>query len=147
MPAGSEERFFSRYIDLPNDPLYPFGYGLSYATFEYSELRLSDDVLEEGKQIVAEIEVKNTSEVEGEEIVQLYIQDIAAEVVRPIKELKGFNKVKLAPGESKTVSFEIDETMLRYHHIDLRFTSDSGKFTVFVSGCSDIREGKSFKLI
>ncbi|MCM2676898.1 beta-glucosidase BglX [Alkalicoccobacillus plakortidis] len=137
LPAGSEERFFSRYIDIPNEPLYPFGYGLSYASFEYSEARSNGDKFDRKQTLQVEIDVTNTCNVEGEEIVQLYIQDPVAEVTRPVKELKGFKKITLAPNETKTVSFEISEPMLRYHHSDLSYSSDPGTFYVFINGSSN----------
>ncbi|MFS0786631.1 glycoside hydrolase family 3 N-terminal domain-containing protein [Shouchella sp. 1P09AA] len=143
LPEGSEERFYSRYIDIPNEPLYPFGFGLSYAAFTYSNRRISQSELNPSSTLIVSVDVTNTSLVAGEEVVQLYIQDVVGEVVRPVKELKGFEKISLLPNETKTVSFEIDSEMLRYHHSDLSYASDPGLFHVWMDGssvCED--EGK-----
>jgi beta-glucosidase len=104
----------SGYIDSPNSPLYPFGYGLSYSNFEYSEFKLSSKVLTEDGSIVASVKVKNTGNLKAKEIVQLYIRDLVGSLVRPIKELKGFEKIELLPNEEKIVEFVINEDMLKF---------------------------------
>ncbi|TSB45602.1 glycoside hydrolase family 3 N-terminal domain-containing protein [Alkalicoccobacillus porphyridii] len=146
LPAGSDERFFSRYIDIANEPLYPFGFGLSYAAFEYSQLRATNLNLQKTETLTVEVDVTNTSDVAGEEIVQLYLQDPVAEVVRPVKELKGFKKILLAPHETKTITFEINEEMLRYHHSDLTYSSDPGTFFVYINGSSKCDEANKLEL-
>ncbi|KON88758.1 glycosyl hydrolase family 3 [Sporosarcina globispora] len=141
-PKGApdaEERYVSQYLDIPNDPLLPFGYGLSYTTFAYAEAKLSHSVLTPSKPISLSVEVSNTGRYSGEEIVQLYIQDVSGEVVRPLKELKGFKKIALDSGEKAAVTFEIKEEQLRYYHSDLSFKSDKGKFIAFVgANCMDL---------
>lgn len=125
-------RFVSRYLDCPNEPLYPFGYGLSYHTAEYSDLKLSDTVMRRGETLTVGAAVKNTGDVSGQEVVQLYLHDVAASVVRPAKELKGFQKIDLEPGEKKEVIFEITEEMLKFYDSDLQFAAQPGMFEVFV---------------
>lgn len=121
-------KYASNYLDVKNSPLYPFGYGLSYTTFDYSNIALSK---KDGKDYVS-IDVKNTGKYEGKETVQMYIHDLAASIARPVKELKGFEKISLKPGESKTVSFEIAPELLKYYNSDLNFVLDPGKFEIMV---------------
>lgn len=125
-------RFVSRYLDCPNEPLYPFGYGLSYHTAAYGEIRLSSDIWREGEPFAAEITLENTSMVAGDEVVQLYLHDVAASVVRPIKELKAFQKIHLEPGACKKVSFALDEHMLEFIGQDLKSTKEPGVFEVWI---------------
>ena len=139
----SNSKFVSRYIDSSNDPLYPFGYGLSYTTFEYSAVKLSSSSLKNGGQIEASVELKNTGKFDGQEVVQLYIQDIYGSVTRPVKELKGFQKVFLKKGESKKITFTIDVEMLKFFNADLKFAAESGDFNVFIGTNSrDVKEAK-----
>ncbi|RCX18568.1 beta-glucosidase [Fontibacillus phaseoli] len=132
----TEEKYVSHYLDSPNAPLFPFGYGLSYSSFSYGELALSSASLKAGQTLQAKVRVSNDGSMAGTETVQLYIRDVSGEVVRPVKELKDFRQVMLAPGESAEVAFEITEAQLRYHHSDLSFTSDAGKFELHVGGNS-----------
>lgn len=125
-------RFVSRYLDCPNEPLYPFGYGLSYHESKYSDLTLSSKTLTSGGVLQAEVTVENTGSVPGTEVVQLYLHDIAASVVRPVKELKGFRKVSLNPGEKKRVAFEINEEMLKFYDANLNHTAQAGRFEVYI---------------
>jgi beta-glucosidase len=127
-----KEKFRSRYLDIPNTPLYPFGYGLSYTQFSVSPVRMDGEKLTAGTQLTASATVKNTGDVEGTEVLQLYIRDQAASVVRPVKELKGFSKVTLLPGEEKEVSFVIDEPMLRFTRADGTEGSEPGRFTLWI---------------
>src|SRR5690606_3063465 len=113
-----------------NEPLLPFGYGLSYTTFEYSNHALSGDVLTVNDSITASVQVTNTGEVAGDEIVQLYIRDVAGEVVRPMKELKGYKKITLQPSETKNVTFTRSEYKLRYYLSNLAITSYAGRVAV-----------------
>ncbi len=129
-------RFGSKYIDIPNEPLYPFGYGLSYTKFTYSDIELSEDELVPGSDITASVIVKNVGECAGEEVVQLYIQDVCGSVVRPRRELKGIQKIYLQPGESRTVSFRIQTDMLRFHNREMEFTYEPGVFNIYAGGDS-----------
>ncbi len=144
-PLGADDaqvRYVSQYLDAPNDPLLPFGFGLSYTTFEYGSLKLSSDKLTGDSRLTVSVDVTNTGERAGTETVQLYIRDIAGEVVRPVRELKGFVKLDLAPGEVGTAVFTLGEEQLRYHHADLSFKSDPGRFDVFVGRSSlDTQQG------
>jgi beta-glucosidase len=131
-----ENKYVSKYIDCPNDALFPFGFGLSYTHFDYENFNLSKDKMTDSETLIVSVDIKNSGTVAGSEVVQLYIRDRAGEVVRPLKELKSFKKIHLIPGEMKTVHFEIDESMLRYYHSDLIFKSDPGLFNVMVGGDS-----------
>ncbi|MDO5425404.1 MAG: beta-glucosidase BglX [Eubacteriales bacterium] len=144
---GDEDRFLSRYLDIPNKPLYPFGYGLSYTEFSISELVLDRETLRPGETVTASVTVKNIGKCEGTEVVQLYIRDVAASVARPVKELKDFRKVTLKPGEVETVVFEISEEMLRFYKEGQGRVSEAGEFRVFVGNSSETENQRSFVLI
>lgn len=131
-----EQKYVSKYIDCENDALFPFGFGLSYTTFEFSGLSLTPVSLSGVSSIQVTVNVLNTGGVAGMEVVQFYIRDISGEVVRPLKELKAFKKIYLLPEEHQTVTFTIYESMLRYYHSDLNFKSDDGRFEVMVGGNS-----------
>lgn len=131
-----EQKYKSRYIDVDNSALYPFGYGLSYTTFGYSNLRLSSPTMNNGGSLKVSVDVSNTGNVDGEEVVQMYIQDVTGSVTRPVKELKGFKKIFLKKGEKKTVDFEISENDLRFYNIDMQFVAEPGDFNVYVGGSS-----------
>lgn len=131
-----EQKYKSRYIDVDNSALYPFGYGLSYTTFGYSNLRLSSPTMNNGGSLKVSVDVSNTGDVDGEEVVQMYIQDVTGSVTRPVKELKGFKKIFLKKGEKKTVDFEISENDLRFYNIDMQFVAEPGDFNVYVGGSS-----------
>lgn len=141
-----DNRFQSRYLDIPNDPLYPFGYGLSYASFTYSDVKLSSDVLTRGGEITASVTVKNTGGCTAKEAVQLYIRDDKGSVVRPVRELKGFEKITLEAGEEKEVSFVITEDMLKFHDINMDFVAEAGTFTVYIGGDSTTQNQAVFRL-
>lgn len=149
-PKPSEdtsEKYVSHYLDVPNAPLLPFGYGLSYTRFEYSEIALSTSQMSSDETIKATVTVSNIGELTGVETVQLYLRDVSGEVARPMKELKDFRQVELKPGESVQITFDIREEQLRYHHSDLSFHSDAGEFGVMIGPNSrDVQEG-SFRLI
>jgi len=125
-------RWNSKYLDIPVEPLFPFGYGLSYTTFEYSEITLSDTILLPGGELTAEVTVKNTGVRDGEEIIQLYIRDLVGSVTRPVLELKGFRKESIPAGESVTVLFTITEEDLKFYDINMEFTAEPGDFEVFI---------------
>lgn len=129
---GMQERFRSRYIDIPNAPLYPFGYGLSYTDFSVSSVTLDKEEMGPEDIIRAGVRIKNTGTRSGTETVQLYLRDTAASVVRPVRELKGFEKVTLEPGEEREIVFTIDESMLRFHTEKNGFASETGDFLVFI---------------
>ncbi len=132
-----KERYLSKYLDIPNEPLYPFGYGLSYTGFTISDVILSSDRLTENGEITASVCIQNTGEREGSDVLQLYIRDVIASVARPVKELKGIEKVSLKPGEKKEISFRITEEMLRFVRADGSYGSEPGKFRVWISDSSD----------
>ncbi len=129
-------KFQSNYIDVSNEPLYPFGYGLSYTQFEYGDIQLCSKQLKGNQKLTVTVQVKNTGAVTGKEVVQLYIRDMVGSITRPVQELKGFNKIELAPGESKNVSFEITPETLKFYNSDLKFDWESGDFQIMVGGNS-----------
>lgn len=137
----------TRYIDTPNEPLYPFGYGLSYTQFTYSNVALSADTMTFGGEITASVTVTNTGKYKAKETVQLYIRDLAGSHVRPVKELKGFEKVELDAGESKKITFTITEEVLAYYGAGMRRIAEKGKFYVFIGTNSDTENYKEFCLI
>lgn len=140
------EKFRSGYIDSPNSPLYPFGYGLSYTTFEYSGITLSSDELTSGSSIKASVNVKNTGDKDADEVVQLYIRDVVGNSSRPVKELKGFKRIHLKAGESLTVEFEITEELLKYYNYELEYVAEPGEFLVMVGPDSENLVSASFNL-
>ena len=146
-PEDAEERFVSKYLDAPNEALYPFGYGLTYTDFSISPVSLSSDKLSEEGEILAEVVVKNVGSVKGTETVQLYIQDIAASVARPIKQLKDFKKVTLEAGEEGKITFRITEPMLRFVREDYTVGSEKGHFNLFIGNSSATENKISFELI
>ena len=134
-------KYKSRYIDSPNDPLYPFGFGLSYTTFTYSDLKLSSNDLTEKVALKASIKVTNTGHIAGEEVVQCYVRDLVGSVTRPVKELKGFEKIALKAGESKIVTFTITQDMLAFHRLDMSLGTEPGAYKLFIGGNSrDVKE-------
>lgn len=136
-PHESNVRYVSRYQDIPTESYYPFGYGLSYSKFIYSCLNLSNKVLTKDSKIKVSVKIKNDSNRIGEEIVQLYIQDLVAKVVRPVKELKAFQKVIILPKQEKKVTFEISEDMLKFWDENLRYDSENGDFKVYIGTNSE----------
>ena len=140
-------KYTSRYFDSQNGPLYPFGFGLSYTEFSVSEVKLSGSKLKKGDQLTASVTVKNTGKLAGETTVQLYLRDVAASISRPVKELKGFEKIMLKPGESKVVQFPIREEDLRFYDSQLRYASEPGEFKVYVGLDSDNVKEQSFTLL
>lgn len=139
-------KYKSKYIDCPNDPLFPFGFGLSYTTFEYSDIKLSTTELSEKNELKASVIVNNTGKFDGEEVVQLYVRDLVGSVTRPVKELKGFEKISLKAGESKTVTFTITPDMLAFHRIDMTYGTEPGEFNLFIGGNSRDLKQSSFSL-
>jgi beta-glucosidase len=146
-PTDPEQKYKSQYTDVGNSPLYPFGYGLSYTTFEYSNLKISSDKIKFGEKLKISVEVKNAGNYEGQEVVQLYIRDLVGSVTRPVKELKGFEKINLKKGESKTVSFEISSEDLKFYNLDMKNEAEAGSFEVFVGENSTTERKANFELI
>jgi beta-glucosidase len=132
----TESVFWSHYIDVDNAPLYPFGYGLSYSAFEYSNLKLSNSSFGKGGKLTVSVDVKNSSNVDGREVVQLYIRDLFASATRPVKELKGFEPVEIKAGQTKTVTFTIDEKTIEFYTAYKKWEAEPGDFKVFVGGSS-----------
>lgn len=141
------DKYKSKYIDSSNEPLYAFGHGLSYTTFRYSDFNLSSPKMKKGKTIEATVTVTNTGSVTGEETVQLYIRDLVGSVTRPVKLLKGFQKVTLPAGESRKITFTIDDDMLSFWRYDMTFGSEEGDFKVMVGGSSSDLQQASFVLV
>lgn len=141
-----ESAYGSWYQDMPNAPLYPFGYGLSYTTFDISKPEMSTAMLKTGETLTVFVDVQNTGHREGETVIQLYICDDYASLVRPVKELKGYQKISLKPSEVKKVSFTITEQALRFWTANGKFSSESGVFTAWVSDSSDVKDGVKFTL-
>ncbi len=139
-------RFGSKYQDIPNDPLYPFGYGLSYTTFACSPVTLSSSCMTRSSSIHASVSVTNTGRRAGTETLQLYIRDLSGSVARPVRELKGFRRIFLAPGESRTVTFTITEEMLRFYTLSMDYASECGDFDVFIGSDSRTDNGARFTL-
>ncbi|MBN2775828.1 MAG: glycoside hydrolase family 3 C-terminal domain-containing protein, partial [Prolixibacteraceae bacterium] len=135
-PMNPANKFTSKYLDIPNDPLYPFGYGLSYTTFEYSEISLSKTKLMGNEVLKASVKLSNTGSVAGEEVVQLYIGDPVASISRPVKELKNFKKVMLQPGETQEVVFDITVDDLKFFNSDLKYNWEPGEFNLFIGTSS-----------
>jgi len=135
-PFDANNKYTSKYLDIDNSPLFPFGYGLSYTTFEYSNLRLSTDTLNMNDTLVVNVTLKNTGKYKGTETAQLYIHDKVGSVTRPVKELKGFCKVNLNPDETIDVSFKITKNDLAFWDINMNFNAEPGEFEVFVGGNS-----------
>ena len=125
-------KYTSNYLDVPNDPLFPFGYGLSYTTFEYSPMTLSSNTMTRGGSITATVTVTNTGSRAGDEVVQFYIRDMVGSIARPVQELKGFERISLQPGESRTVTFNINADMLKFYNKDLEFVCEPGDFEAMI---------------
>ncbi|GAA0179148.1 beta-glucosidase BglX [Clostridium sediminicola] len=143
---NTKDTFRSKYMDIPNDPLYPFGHGLSYTTFEYSDISLSNTVMVQGETIEASIYIENTGQYPGHEVVQLYIRDLAAYgISRPVKELKGFEKIFLNPGERKEVTFTIHEDLLKFYDKNMNYIIEEGDFNIFIGTSSKITKEVLFQ--
>ena len=145
-PEGPEQKYRSRYIDSSNQPLFPFGYGLSYTTFSYKNLQLSKSTIADGDSLEVSVDVTNTGNYDGHEVVQLYVRDLIGSVTRPVKELKGFKKIAVAKGETKKVTFELRTDDLAFYRKDMTFGTEPGQFMVFVGGNSDVDSSKEFML-
>ncbi|WP_428835655.1 beta-glucosidase BglX [Sphingobacterium ginsenosidimutans] len=145
--SGDFEKFKSNYLDVSNSPLYPFGYGLSYTSFTYGDIHLDKNTLDNNSSIQASINISNTGKYDAEETVQLYIQDLVGSVTRPVKELKGFQKIYLKKGEMKTVKFEINVKDLKFFDNNLNYVAEPGDFKIYIGPNSrDVKE-EDFKLL
>ena len=137
-PVGEDrkefQKFGSNYFDVRNDPLYPFGYGLSYTTFAYSDVTLNGRT--------AQVTVTNTGNYDADEIVQLYIHDVVASITRPVKELKGFERIHLKKGESKVVKFEITDDLLKFYNSQLEYVLEPGDFEIMIGPDSSLKHLK-----
>ena len=139
-------KFTSNYLDVPNEPLFPFGYGLSYTTFNYSPMTLSSNSISASGSIQASVTVTNTGSREGAEVVQLYIRDLVGSIARPVQELKGFERINLKPGESRQVTFTIDADLLKFYNKDLDYVCEPGDFEVMIGTDSRNVQRKQFTL-
>jgi beta-glucosidase len=138
---GDSPKFKSDYLDVENTPLYPFGYGLSYTTFSYSDISLSSKVLKAGGKITASVKITNTGTRKGKETVQLYTRQMVGSIARPVKELKSFQQITLEPGETKKVSFSISVNDLKFYNSDLKYVYEPGAFKVFIGrNSADVKE-------
>lgn len=145
-PADRDNKYTSKYLDCSNDPLYVFGYGLSYTTFDYSDLTLSSETLSGKDSLQVKLTITNKGKYKGAEIVQLYIHDHSASVTPPLKLLKGFSKIELAPGEAKSVTFTIKSGDLAFYRADMSFGCEAGRYTVSVGGNSRDTKNADFDL-
>jgi len=147
LPEGKWfQKYRSNYLDVSNDPLYPFGYGLSYTNFSYSDISLSNNTIKGTQSIKATVTVTNTGSVSGKEVVQLYTRQLVGTTTHPVKELKGFQKIELKAGESKTVSFNIAASDLKFYNSDLKYVAEPGNFKLFIGGNSRDVKQTDFKL-
>ena len=140
---AKNKKYFSRYMDIPNEPLFPFGYGLSYSEFEYSDLKVLTPEVENGGVVKVSVKVTNKGKYDGDDVAQLYVRDVVAETTRPMRELKGFERFSLKAGESKVITFEVPTSDLAYCHTNMSFKADAGDFKVWVGEDSNATlEGK-----
>ncbi len=148
LPEGKWfQKFRSNYLDVSNDPLYPFGYGLSYTNFSYSVISLSSNIIKGNQTIKATVTLTNTGTVSGKEVVQLYTRQLVGTTTHPVKELKGFQKIELKAGESKIVTFNISAQDLKFYNSDLKYVSEPGNFKLFIGGNSRDVKDAAFKLV
>jgi len=145
-PFNDKDKFTSKYLDATNEPLYPFGYGLAYTNFTYGDISLSRNVKTQNEAVTASVTVTNSGNREGTETVQLYIRDKVGSITRPVKELKGFQKLSLKPGESKTVSFRITQSDLSFYNSDLKWVAEPGEFDFMIGGNSRDVKSAAFTL-
>ncbi|WP_324671168.1 beta-glucosidase BglX [Hymenobacter sp. GOD-10R] len=149
-PSANDKdtNYRSAYLDMPNSPRFAFGYGLSYTTFEYSGLKINTKQLRKADKLTVSLTLTNKGKYAGEEVAQLYLRDVVASVTRPVKELKDFQKVMLKPGESKTLTFTLDQDKLAFYNPDMKWTTEPGEFRLMIgSASSDIRLQDTFELV
>lgn len=145
-PTPAFEKFKSNYLDVPNSPLLPFGFGLSYTTFEYSDLKIDKKEIAQGESVTVNVTVKNTGDYDGEEVVQLYLHDVVRSITPPLRQLKGFKKVFIKKGESKTVTITLSPDDLKFYDSSLDFVAEPGDFEVFAGGNSNAELKADFHL-
>ncbi len=137
------QKFRSNYLDVPNEPLYPFGYGLSYTTFDYGDLKVSKEQLTGNETLTASVDLTNAGSYDGAEVVQLYIRDLVGSVTRPVSELKGFQKVLLKAGETRTITFDITPEDLKFYNADLEYDWEAGDFEIKIgSNSADVKKAR-----
>jgi beta-glucosidase len=146
-PLDENQKYTSKYLDVSNSALYNFGYGLSYTTFGYSNIKLSAEAIGLSQSLTATVTITNTGSRSGEEVVQLYLRDVEGSITRPVKELKGFQKINLKAGESKTISFSISNEDLKFYNSDLKFIAEPGSFKIFIGGNSQEVKEASFNYV
>ncbi|HZV70022.1 MAG TPA: glycoside hydrolase family 3 N-terminal domain-containing protein [Saprospiraceae bacterium] len=146
-PYDANSKWNTKYLDIPNSPLYPFGYGLSYTTFKYDSIQLDQTEFSMKETLMVSVNVTNTGDRDGEEIVQLYVRDLVGSVTRPVKELKGFEKIKLAKGEHKMVNFKLTTDDLAFYTADMKFEAEPGKFWIMVGPDSEHLQKREVTLI
>ncbi len=139
-PKDPNNKYTSKYLDVSNTPLYPFGFGLSYTEFTYTPPQTDCHEFSFGEPVTISVDVQNIGSRAGVEVVQLYVRDLIGSVTRPVKELKGFRKISLEAGETQTVQFQLTSDDLRFYTADLSFQAEPGTFEVFVGGSSDVQE-------
>ena len=144
--SGEWAKFKSNYLDTPNSPLFAFGYGLSYTTFKYSNVKINKSRLAMGDSIEVHVDVTNTGAYDGEEVVQLYIHDVVRSITPPLRELKGFQKIMLKKGDTKTIVFNLSTENLKFYNSSLDFNAEPGIFEVFIGGNSNATEKVEFEL-
>lgn len=145
-PMDPNNKFSTKYLDIPNEPLFPFGYGLSYTKFVYGDLKISSAKMNASGSITVSVTLTNAGQFDGAEVVQLYIEDKVRSITPPAKELKGFQKVYLKAGETKTIEFKITVEMLKFWNADIKFVAEPGEFNVLVGGNSRDLKAASFQL-
>jgi beta-glucosidase len=146
-PAKENQRYTSKYSDIPIDPLYPFGYGLSYSNFEYSKPKLNSTTMTADGGITVSVDVTNTSKVDGEEVVQMYIEDLFASVTLPVKQLRGFEKRLIKAGQTETIQFKITVEDLKFYDQNMNFIAEPGQFKVFAGTNSGTNNSVGFELV
>jgi len=146
-PPDANNKYTSKYLDVDWKPLFPFGYGLSYTTFEITNLRLSKNRIRSNETLTVTVDVKNTGQRAGDEVVQLYLRDLVASVSRPVKELKGFQRIALRPGETKQVEFVIGAEQLGFWNRAMRFVVEPGAFQVMVGSSSEATIETKFEVV
>ncbi|MBC7901980.1 MAG: glycoside hydrolase family 3 C-terminal domain-containing protein, partial [Gemmatimonadaceae bacterium] len=146
-PIDPNQKYTTKYLDLSNEPLYPFGYGLSYTKFGYSEITLSKTELKAGEKLQVKVTVSNEGNFDGEETVQLYVRDMVGSITRPVKELKGFQKLFLKKGEMKEVTFQISTEDLKFYNQDLKWVYEPGEFKIFAGTDSRTNKEASFRVL
>ena len=145
-PYSPNHVTYSAYRDVPKKALFPFGFGLSYTTFEYSDLKLDKKTISTDGSLTATVQVTNTGKHSGEEVVQLYIRDLVGSLVRPVRELKGFQKIKLEPKETKKVTFEITPELLQFYTANNKWEVEPGTFSIWIGGSSEAELSSEFEV-